>query len=38
MKKKILTVVLGLTLCFGMTGCANKYETITICSHDNFYL
>lgn len=22
MKKKILAVVLGLTLCFGMTGCA----------------
>lgn len=36
MKKKILTVVLGLTLCFGMIGRANKYETITICSHDNF--
>ena len=36
MKKKILAVALELTLCFGMTGCANKYETITICSHDNF--
>ena len=23
MKKKILTVVLGLALCFGMTGCGN---------------
>lgn len=23
MKKKILAVVLGLTLCFGMTGCTN---------------
>lgn len=23
MKKKILVVVLGLTLCFGMTGCTN---------------
>ena len=32
MKKKIIAVVLGLTLCFGMTGCAsweqngNRYE------------
>ena len=27
MKKKILAVVLGLTLCFGMTGCtANMYS------------
>lgn len=32
MKKKILAVVLGLTLCLGMTGCANKHETITISS------
>lgn len=24
MKKKILAVVLGLTLCFGMTGCTTK--------------
>lgn len=30
MKKKILAVLLGLTLCFGITGCANKHETITI--------
>jgi hypothetical protein len=36
MKKKILSVVLGLTLCFGMTGCANKHETITINSYDDF--
>ena len=36
MKKKILAVVSVLTLCFGMTGCANKYETITIANHDNF--
>jgi hypothetical protein len=36
MKKKILAVALGLTLCFGMTGCANKHETITISSHDDF--
>lgn len=36
MKKKILAVVLGLTLCFGMTGCANKHETITISSYDDF--
>lgn len=35
MKKKILAVVLGLTLCFGMTGCANKHETITISSSDD---
>lgn len=36
MKKKILAVILGLTLCFGMTGCANKHETITINSYDDF--
>lgn len=36
MKKKILAVALGLALCFGMTGCANKHETITINSRDNF--
>lgn len=37
MKKKILAVVLGLTLCFGMTGCSNKHETITINSHDDLF-
>ena len=36
MKKKILAVALGLALCFEMTGCANKHETITINSRDNF--
>lgn len=36
MKKKILAVVLGLTLCFGLSGCVNKHETITINSHDDF--
>lgn len=35
MKKKILAVVLGLALCLGMTGCANKHETITINSRDD---
>lgn len=29
MKKKILAVVLGLTLCFGMTGCASLERGIT---------
>ena len=29
MKKKILEVVLGLTLCFGMTGCASWDRAIT---------
>lgn len=29
MKKKILSVVLGLTLCFGMTGCASWSRTWT---------
>lgn len=29
MKKKILAVVLGLTLCFGMTGCASLERDIT---------
>lgn len=38
MKKKILAVVLGLTLCFGMTGCANKHETITISSSDDLMI
>lgn len=28
MKKKILAAVLGLTLCFGMTGCANNDNDI----------
>ena len=30
MKKKILAVVLGLTLCFGMTGCAkgDKFDFV----------
>ena len=36
MKKKILAFVLGLTLCFGMTGCANKHETITINSKSDW--
>lgn len=29
MKKKILAVVLGLTLCLGMTGCASWYRAVT---------
>lgn len=29
MKKKILAVVLGLTLCFGMTGCASWDRIVT---------
>ena len=29
MKKKILAVVLGLTLCFGMTGCASLDRAVT---------
>lgn len=29
MKKKILAVVLGLTLCFGMTGCASWDRMVT---------
>ena len=36
MKKKILAVVLGLTLSFGMTGCANKHETITVDSKSDW--
>ena len=36
MKKKILVVVLGFILCFGMTGCANKHETITINSKNDW--
>lgn len=36
MKKKILAVVLGLALCLGMTGCANKHETITINSKSDW--
>lgn len=36
MKKKFLVVVLGFTLCFGMTGCANKHETITVNSKDDW--
>ena len=44
MKKKILAVVLGLTLCFGMTGCAkgdiepeNRYiDLVTIYKDDNY--
>lgn len=29
MKKKILAVVLGLTLCLGMTGCASLDRAVT---------
>lgn len=29
MKKKIIAVVLGLTLCFGMTGCASWDRMVT---------
>ena len=29
MKKKILAVVLGLTLCFGMTGCSSWDRMVT---------
>lgn len=29
MKKKILAVILGLTLCFGMTGCASWDRMVT---------
>ena len=28
MKKKILAVVLGLTLCFGITGCASSDDLV----------
>ena len=49
MKKKILAVVLGLTLCFGMTGCtkgdiepessrlANKYIDLVVIYKDDKY-
>ena len=36
MKKKILAVILVLTLCLGMTGCTNKHEIITINSKEDW--
>lgn len=40
MKKKILAVVLGLTLCFGMTGCGThiKYGNSNFSNVDNKYM
>ena len=41
MKKKILVVVLGLTLCFGMTGCGNSMTNngyVNFKNADNKYI
>lgn len=38
MKKKILAVVLGLTLCFGMTGCTNVVNIDKTIKSPNFHL